>query len=86
MSVVTALHGPVTLTTLAEFVGSFAFAFPFAGIFDVCRRRQKCLDWDETIADALRKEFGGFGLVRHGNESLKESLERKLMKAFRFFS
>ena len=37
--------------------------------------RQKCLDWDETIADALRKEFG---LVRHGNESFKEALERKL--------
>ena len=41
--------------------------------------RQKCLDWDETIADALRKEFG---LVRHGNESFKEALERKLMKTF----
>ncbi len=25
-----------TLTTLAEFVGTFAFAFPFAGMFDVC--------------------------------------------------
>ena len=42
--------------------------------------RQKCLDWDETIADALRKEFG---LVRHGNESFKEALDRKLMDAFR---
>ena len=30
--------------------------------------RQKCLDWDERIADALRKEFG---LSRHGNESFK---------------
>ena len=41
--------------------------------------RQKCLDWDETIADALRKEFG---LVQHGSESFKEALERKLMEAF----
>ena len=42
--------------------------------------RQKCLDWDETIADALRKEFG---LVQHGSESFKEALERKLMEAFK---
>ena len=41
--------------------------------------RQKCLDWDETIADALRKEFG---LVQHGNESFKEALQRKLMNTF----
>ena len=41
--------------------------------------RRKCLDWDETISDALRKEFG---LVRHGSESLKEALDRKLMHAF----
>ena len=41
--------------------------------------RQKCLDWDETIADALRKEFG---LVRHGNESFREALQRKLMMTF----
>ena len=34
--------------------------------------RQKCLDWDEKIADALRKEFG---LARHGSESLKEALD-----------
>jgi len=34
--------------------------------------RQKCLDWDERIADALRKEFG---LSRHGTESFNEMLD-----------
>ena len=42
--------------------------------------RQKCLDWDERIADALRKEFG---LSRHGNESFKETLDRKLKTTFK---
>jgi len=44
------------------------------------KERQKCLDGDGEIADALRKEFG---LVQHGSESFNEALQRKVLVDFK---